>query len=106
MDACPICVREGEGEDDDCDRAICMSYSTLAWCGVVATTMLPTGVSSGNERAGYYYRQDCIMSIGPGDGDGCPYRIPYFLFCVLDMMILFLGWYGMYLMGVGMGADL
>ena len=45
------------------------------------------------------------MSIGPGDGDGCPYRIPYFLFCVLDMMIMFLGWYGIYFLDVGMRAD-
>mmetsp|Transcript_64677 Transcript_64677/g.72307 ORF Transcript_64677/g.72307 Transcript_64677/m.72307 type:complete len:82 (-) Transcript_64677:122-367(-) len=27
-------------------------------------------------------KHDCIMSIGPGDDDGCPYSIPYFLFSV------------------------
>ena len=33
VDACPICVREGEGEDDDCDRAIYVA--TVLSCGVV-----------------------------------------------------------------------
>ena len=35
VDACPICVRkgEGEGEDDDCDRAIYVA--TVLSCGVM-----------------------------------------------------------------------
>ena len=67
---------------------LCTNYSR------VVATIFPTRVSSGNGTSWIVLSTRLYEYwVGPGDddGDGCPYRIPYFLFlCVLDMM--FLGW--------------
>jgi len=54
--------------------SLCMSDSTLVWCGVVATTMLPTCVCPAErERNDLDSIIDTIVGVlSPGDDNGCP----------------------------------
>jgi len=95
VDACPKCVREGGdggdgGGDDLIVYYICMNYSTLV-CRWLRFYHLVCQAGT-NELD--IIIDTIVWVLSPGDDDGCPYTVLPF-FCVLAVMIMFLGWYGM-----------